>query len=875
LQPKTVNALKLAGLGLAAAAALWCAGRAITAIRERIGARDADAVSVPQNTAPPTAPPPATPSVRAQTPAYLPLIEPYGSVPEYVAGTPAGKLAEKIHGLVRDCKNPVRSRLLATLRVRLDYACMGREDADAVRLLSSQLDELLTGRDPFRNERGNSLRGYFAANDESCQPFSVTLPDEYDPAVPAEAKFPLVIHLHHHGWTDWYRPFQGHPAPSLPGAIVAAPHGRGSCDYMWIAEDDVLAVIDAVSADYPVDTARVYVTGWSMGGTGSLHLPSRWPDRFAAAASQAGNADFTAWEKAWAEDRKRMDTPRSDARMSLRWQTAPVTYAENFLNVAVALDHGEDDYINPVGHSKSMGGRLNEVGCREVRLATGAGGHGWGMSEAERYEWMKSFRRPEAPARVRIKTADLRHGTAYWANIDSIDDRMKMALLDVKRDSDRRTDRFDIAAADNVARFTVRRMSPSARVAYLGAAVDLPDPVPEKITLEKAGDAFRFAQDAPAGLRKRKGMEGPIHDAFREPFLVVVGTVSPDEFERQVVRAEAERWRRQWRRRFQAWPPVKDDRDVTDTDIAAKNLILFGGPQANSVTARVNARLPARIEGRAVVVGDRRYEGDDLGLKLAYPNPLNPDRLVVLQASTTWRGMWQMTHRFGNWFDWMPLENRDWFDFCVFDDRSAEFETFLDVGFFDEAWGLEKANRWQAAPEWREKAAPRNYPKFREVPAEGDVSLSDLWPSQVDTAKGPLQLDRSFNGRGLCIGSEPQRRGLGQWIESAIVYDLDGRFDRFETNFGIDAEGQEVISAARRDTEATTFQVLSETRMLAEVRSVRFGDAPGRLSVDVTGVRRLTLRTLRQTPQGWLYGPICWGEPVLRMGKPAPENDKR
>jgi len=147
--------------------------------------------------------------------------------------------------------------------VRLDYLASTDWASWTLKDLAAQLDEVLAGRDPFAAERGNSLRGYHAANDDSCQPYSLTLPDGYS----TERHWPLVMELHCHGWGDWYRPFQGHPASKLAGAIVATPHGRGSCDYLWIAEDDALAVAEAVAADFPVDPARVYVTGWSMGGT--------------------------------------------------------------------------------------------------------------------------------------------------------------------------------------------------------------------------------------------------------------------------------------------------------------------------------------------------------------------------------------------------------------------------------------------------------------------------------------------------------------------------------------------------------------------------------------------------------------------------------
>jgi hypothetical protein len=486
------------------------------------------------------------------------------------------------------------------------------------------------------------------------------------------------------------------------------------------------------------------------------------------------------------------------------------------------------------------------------------------MSVVERFDWMKKYKKVAMPERVRFKTGDLRHGRAYWLHIERLSNRMKMAYIDVKLHAAGNNARYEIIKAEHIEQFSVDAPYPSVSISHGGERIELPDNPPKRIRLRKDGNGWKYSDNPPSGLHKEEGLEGPIYDAFRDPFLIVIGTTAKDEFERKMIAEEAQRFRRQWRRRFQVWPPAKLDTEVDKEDIEDKNLVLFGAPHANRVTASVIGRLPVRIGDGAVTVGNKEYRGDDLGLKLVYPNPSSRKRLVVLQAATTWKGMWQMTHRFGNWFDWMPLENRDWFDFCVFDDKSSGFETFLDVGLFDEDWSLEKGHRWYAAEGWRDKANRRAYPKFRNAPDEKEVRLSELWPSQIDTAKGALQIDRSFNRKALCIGRSKQSHGLGQWIESAIVYDINGRFKTFETSFGIDAEEQERISQARRDVEYTTFQIIGDGKLLAEKRNVRFGDEPGTFKTGITNVKRLTLRVLRQYPQGWLYGPITWGEPVLK-----------
>ena len=40
--------------------------------------------------------------------------------------------------------------------------------------------------------------------------------------------------------------------------------------------------------------------------------------------------------------------------------------------------------------------------------------------------------------------------------------------------------------------------------------------------------------------------------------------------------------------------PIKADKDVTESDIQHRNLILFGGPKYNTVTRRLAARLPVK-----------------------------------------------------------------------------------------------------------------------------------------------------------------------------------------------------------------------------------------------------------------------------------------
>jgi predicted peptidase len=54
----------------------------------------------------------------------------------------------------------------------------------------------------------------------------------------------------------------------------------------------VMALVENLIDQYPVDTNRIYISGLSMGGYGTYDILSRIPDRFAAAISICGGGDI-------------------------------------------------------------------------------------------------------------------------------------------------------------------------------------------------------------------------------------------------------------------------------------------------------------------------------------------------------------------------------------------------------------------------------------------------------------------------------------------------------------------------------------------------------------------------------------------------------
>ncbi len=71
--------------------------------------------------------------------------------------------------------------------------------------------------------------------------------------------------------------------------ILVAPLGRGPYGFFSdISERDVLDVLADVEKNFSTDKERVFSSGYSMGGYGSMRLAALYPDRFAGVANWVG-----------------------------------------------------------------------------------------------------------------------------------------------------------------------------------------------------------------------------------------------------------------------------------------------------------------------------------------------------------------------------------------------------------------------------------------------------------------------------------------------------------------------------------------------------------------------------------------------------------
>jgi hypothetical protein len=202
-----------------------------------------------------------------------------------------------------------------------------------------------------------------------------------------------------------------------------------------------------------------------------------------------------------------------------------------------------------------------------------------------------------------------------------------------------------------------------------------------EITLEKSAGNWRQADASQtSGLRKTHGLQGPIDDAFLEPFLVVRPTGVPwnAAADRQAARI-LERFDRQYTLAFRGHIRVKDDKDVSESDFDKYHVVLFGDPGSNRWIAKLNGRLPVTWTKQTVALGGHSFSAAESLPAFIYPSPLSPSHYVVVNSGLT-----------ANWEDWAgDFSTPQYGDFAVL--RVNENKDVPDVayaGLFDESWKL-------------------------------------------------------------------------------------------------------------------------------------------------------------------------------------------
>ncbi|MFO1501710.1 MAG: prolyl oligopeptidase family serine peptidase [Verrucomicrobiota bacterium] len=521
------------------------------------------------------------------------------------------------------------------------------------------------------------------------------LPIGYDPM----KKTPLVVRLHgfnpaNPDYVQWWSVDWRHSLADVDygqgeGVIYLEPHGRGNSQYLGIGDQDVVRAIQEAKDHFMVDEDRVYLCGESMGGWGVWNIGTRHPELFAALAPIYGGSDYHSY---LTEEQLAALNPIS---RFLFEKDSTQSSADALLHLPVMVLHGDADQAVNVEWSQYIVRMLARwaYDVRYVELP------GYGHEDISRFpfifDWFLTHRRDSQPRQVRLRSAELRHATAYWLTANA----------------PARFDDFMVADAAVVATNTIRLDTKNILALTLAPGPKLIDSA-KPVTLVWNGVAQTSAMQngkirlqgpdfRPSGHDKNARLPGSLGDLFNLPFAIVRGTASADAAMNEACRRQTDAVVKMWRDWQRQPPRVWGDSDISETEASHYSLLLIGGPEANLVTRRFAQELPLRIGHDSISIGDRAFAVSDGRVELIRPNPLNPERYVLVAAATSAEGM-----------RLRPLDIRNSpFDFVIEDGRVASAgqkanrtELWVAGGWFDPHWALDDGRVQLGDPDARAQA---------------------------------------------------------------------------------------------------------------------------------------------------------------------------
>ena len=139
---------------------------------------------------------------------------------------------------------------------------------------------------------------------------------------------------------------------------------------------------------------------------------------------------------------------------------------------------------------------------------------------------------------------------------------------------------------------------------------------------------------------------------------------------------------------------------------------------------------------------------------------------------------------------------------------------------------------------------------------EARRSLTELEPLSAEQSFGELQVNYSVEGKPLTVAGRHYAHGLGTHAHSQLVYELNARFDRFESWAGVD---DEMTSFGK---SSVIFKVFGDDHELFESGILRNGSPPCHIVVSVTGYQELRLE-VTDAGDGINGDHADWLEPTL------------
>ena len=546
-------------------------------------------------------------------------------------------------------------------------------------------NSLRDGRAPWEEQTGLVVRGYRSRIDGSVQPYGLVIPDDWKPDPKKPTRLDFWLHgrgekLSELSFLEDRMKNRGEFTPE--NTIVLHLYERFCNANKFAGEMDLFEALESARSHYPIDRWRVSVRGFSMGGGSCWQYATHHAGLWAAAAPGAGFGETEEFFHVYAEGKT---PPPWYEQVLYRWYDSTL-YSANLSNTTVVAYSGELDGQKQA--ADIMARYMEKEGLKLTHLIGPGVPHKYEPGTKPKIEEIVTAAAnkgaEEFPEHVRFTTYTLVYARMKWLAVEGMEQEWERADVEstVKGDTIETTTKNVTAI-----RFVDPVRDPATKIKSVVLDGQKLPATWNKVSAQFHREGGKWAAGPmPDGLRKKPGLCGSIDHAFMQKFVMVRPTGKPlNDTVGKWTTDELEHARKFWRAVYRGDAPVKDDKAITAEDIASSNLILWGDPSSNAVLAKIAAKLPIQWTATGLKVGAQIYPAADHAPVLIFPNPLNPEKYVVINSGVTFR-------------EYALLNNSDQTpklpDWAVIDLRTPPDAHWpgavVDAGFFDEQWRLKQ-----------------------------------------------------------------------------------------------------------------------------------------------------------------------------------------
>lgn len=431
------------------------------------------------------------------------------------------------------------------------------------------------------------------------------------------------------------------PKPEGP---VVAPTNRRPRGFNW--EDwgrlDALEVLSIAEKKYHPHPKHIYLTGHSMGGHGSWYLGATYPGKWAAIAPCAGYPTLAAYGS---HDGKIPTIAASPIRQLLIRSSNPSNVLElvkNYKASGVYIFHGDADETVPVAFARQMRELLGKFHQDMSYYEYPGGSHWFGDHSVDWKPLFDFFRWHSIPASDSVNDIDFTTASTSisyqyrWIKILQQQKSFMYSRAVLNRDLKKKT---IIGTTDNISALEL-----DLRDFKQGESINLQlDKQSLSITRNSESIILTKTDNWQIGVSpsvKEKGIvrNGGLKEPFNNRMVFVYGTkgtIEENNWALNKAKYDAETW---YYRANGAVDFISDIEYLGSTEYKGRGLILYGNITTNAAAAILLKDCPVKVERSKVSIGNKTWEGDDLGVYHIWPQADNKTSVAVI-GGTGLKGM--------------------------------------------------------------------------------------------------------------------------------------------------------------------------------------------------------------------------------------------